>query len=111
MKSRRLGTTGLSVSELCLGTMTFGSFSDEATSLKSLDKSFDHGIDFLDVAEVYPVPPKAEYAGQSELIVGKWLKGRSRDSVVIATKVAGPGGGWFVPPVRGGRTSLDPHHI
>ncbi len=111
MQRRRLGTTGLTVSEICLGTMTFGSHADEAASRKILDKSFDSGIDFLDVAEVYPVPPKPEYAGQSELIVGKWLKDRARDSVVIATKVAGPGGGWFVPPVRGGRTALDAHHI
>jgi aryl-alcohol dehydrogenase-like predicted oxidoreductase len=63
------------------------------------------------VAEVYPVPPKPEYAGQSELILGKWLAGRPRDSFVIATKVAGPGGDWFIPPVRGRRTSLDAHHI
>ena len=111
MQRRRLGTTGLTVSEICLGTMTFGSQADEAASLKILDKSFDSGIDFLDVAEVYPVPPKPEYAGQSELIIGKWLKDRKRDSLVIATKVAGPGGGWFVPPVREGRTSLDAHHI
>jgi aryl-alcohol dehydrogenase-like predicted oxidoreductase len=111
MQRRRLGTTGLTVSEICLGTMTFGSHADEAASLKILNQAFDSGIDFLDVAEVYPVPPKAEYAGESERIVGKWLKDRKRDSVVIATKVAGPGGGWFVPPVREGRTSLDAHHI
>jgi len=91
--------------------MTFASHADEATSLRILDRAADAGVDFLDVAEVYPVPPKPEYAGQSEVIIGKWLAGRSRDSVVIATKVAGPGGGWFVPPVRGGRTSLDAHHI
>jgi aryl-alcohol dehydrogenase-like predicted oxidoreductase len=111
MKRRQLGSTGLTVSEICLGTMTFGSHADEGASLRILDKAFDAGIDFLDVAEVYPVPPKPEYAGQSEVIIGKWLKGKPRDSIVIATKVAGPGGGWFVPPVRGGRTSLDPHHI
>jgi aryl-alcohol dehydrogenase-like predicted oxidoreductase len=111
MRQRRLGTTGLTVSEICLGTMTFGSQADEAASLKILDQAFDSGVDFLDVAEVYPVPPKPEYAGESERIVGKWLKNRSRGSVVIATKVAGPGGGWFVPPVREGRTSLDAHHI
>jgi len=111
MQRRRLGTTGLTVSEICLGTMTFASHADEATSLQILDHAFEAGIDFLDVAEVYPVPPKPEYAGQSEVIIGKWLKDRPRDSVVIATKVAGPGGGWFVPPVRGGRTALDAHHI
>jgi hypothetical protein len=91
--------------------MTFGSQADEAESLRILHKSFDAGIDFLDVAEVYPVPPRPEYAGESERIVGKWLAGKPRDSVIVATKVAGPGGGWFVPPVRGGRTSLDHHHI
>jgi len=111
MQRRRLGTTGLTVSEICLGTMTFGNHADEAASLKILDKAFGSGIDFLDVAEVYPVPPKPELAGRSETIIGKWLKDRSRDDVIIATKVAGPGGGWFVPPVRGGRTALDPHHI
>ncbi|MDB4975253.1 MAG: aldo/keto reductase [Myxococcaceae bacterium] len=111
MKQRRLGTTGLTVSEICLGTMTFGSQADEAESRRILDQSFAAGVDFLDVAEVYPVPPRAEWAGQSELIVGKWLSERPRDSVIVATKVAGPGGGWFVPPVRGGRTSLDAHHI
>jgi aryl-alcohol dehydrogenase-like predicted oxidoreductase len=111
MQQRRLGASGLTVSEICLGTMTFGAQADEATSLQILDRAFDGGIDFLDLAEVYPVPPRAEYAGTSERIVGKWLKGRARDSVVIATKVAGPSGGWFVPPVRAGRTALDPHHI
>jgi aryl-alcohol dehydrogenase-like predicted oxidoreductase len=111
MKRRRLGTTGLTVSEICLGTMTFGSMADEATSLRILDKSFEAGVDFLDVAEIYPVPPKAEWAGRSEAILGKWLEGRSRDSVIIATKIAGPDGGWFVPPVRGGRGALDAHHI
>lgn len=111
MQRRRLGTTGLTVSEICLGTMTFGAQADEATSLRILDKSFDGGIDFLDVAEVYPVPPRPEYAGRSESIVGKWLAGRPRDSVVVATKVAGPGGSWFVPAVRSGRTALDAHNI
>ena len=111
MKQRRLGTTGLNVSEICLGTMTFGSQADEATSRRILDKSFAAGVDFLDVAEVYPVPPRIEWAGQSELIVGRWLSERPRDSVIIATKVAGPGSGWFLPVVRGGRTSLDAHHI
>jgi len=111
VKRRRLGKTGLTVSEICLGTMTFGNMADEAASLAILDKAFGSGIDFLDAAELYPVPPNAEWAGRTERIVGKWLKGRARDSVGVATKVAGPGGGWFVPPVRGGRTALDRHHI
>jgi aryl-alcohol dehydrogenase-like predicted oxidoreductase len=111
MKRRRIGKTGLTVSEICLGTMTFGAQADEATSLRILDRAWESGVDFLDVAEIYPVPPLAEWAGRSEEIVGKWLKTKPRDQVVIATKVAGPGGGWFVPPVRGGRTALDAHHI
>ena len=111
MKRRRLGRSGLVVSEVCLGTMTFGNMADERESLAILDQAFAGGIDFLDVAEIYPVPPNPEHAGRSEQIVGKWLAGRQRDSVIVATKVAGPGGGWFVPPVRGGRTALDGHHI
>lgn len=111
MKQRLLGRTGISVSEICLGTMTFGSMADESASLRCLDQAFDAGVDFIDVAEVYPVPPDLSYAGSSEQICGKWLANRSRDSVVVATKVAGPGGGWFRGPVRSGRTALDRHHI
>jgi len=111
MKRRRLGRSGLLVSEVCLGTMTFGSMADEATSLRILDAAFDAGVDFLDVAEVYPVPPDARTAGASEEIVGRWLAGRPRDSVLVATKVAGPGGGWFPAVVRSGHTALDRHSI
>ena len=83
MKQRTLGRTGLTVSEICLGTMTFGSMADEATSLRCLDKAFDDGVDFIDIAEVYPVPPDPSYAGASENICGKWLAGKPRDSVVL----------------------------
>lgn len=111
MKTRRLGRSGLVVSEICMGTMTFGVQADEAESHAILDKAFDAGVNFLDVAEVYPVPPNPAYAGKSEEIVGRWLKGRPRESVIVATKVAGPSGGWFVAPVRSGNTSLDRHSI
>ncbi len=111
MKQRRLGRSGLVVSEICLGTMTFGSMADERTSLAILDRAFDAGVDFLDVAEVYPVPPDKKWAGHSETIVGQWLTTKRRDAVVVATKVAGPGGGWFQSPVRSGRTGLDRHSI
>ena len=111
MKQRRLGRTGLRVPEIGFGTMTFGSMADEATSLAILDKGFDAGLYFLDIAEVYPVPPDPRWAGQTEAIVGKWLQGRRRDEVMIATKVAGAGGGWFQAPVRGGHTALDRHSI
>jgi aryl-alcohol dehydrogenase-like predicted oxidoreductase len=111
MKRRRLGRTGLVVSEICLGTMTFGNQADERTSLAILDRAYDAGVDFMDAAEVYPVPPDPKYAGRTEEICGKWLAGKPRDSVIFATKVAGPGQGWFLAPVRSGKTALDRHHI
>lgn len=111
MKSRRLGKTGLTVSEICLGTMTFGSMADEAASRAILDKAFDAGVDFYDTAEVYPVPPMEDYAGRTEEIVGRWLSGKKRDAIVLATKVAGPSGGWFKTPQRSGKGTLDRHHI
>ncbi len=76
-----------------------------------MDKAYDAGINFFDTAEVYPVPPRAETAGITEEIVGEWLQGKSRDSLIIATKVAGAASGWFVPPIRAGLTAIDAHHI
>jgi aryl-alcohol dehydrogenase-like predicted oxidoreductase len=111
MKKRRLGKTSMVVSEIGLGTMTFGSTCDEATAFKIMDKAFDSGIDFFDTAEVYPVPPDEKYVHRTEEILGKWLKNRRRDSIIIATKVCGPGHGWFSPPVRSGKTTLDRHNI
>ncbi len=111
MKSRRLGRTGLVVSEICMGTMTFGSMADEKTSHAILDRAAELGIDFLDVAEIYPVPPRPDWAGRSEEIVGSWLKQKPRADFFVATKVAGPSGGWFRAPVGRGQTSLDRHHI
>ena len=94
-----------------MGTMTFGTMADEATSLAILDRAFDAGVDFVDVAETYPVPPDPKTAGRSEEICGKWLQQRPRDSVILATKVCGPGGGWFQTPVRAGKTGLDRHNV
>ena len=112
MKTRRLGKTGLVVSEICLGTMTFGSFADEKESHAMLDFADSKGVDFLDVAEIYPVPPDEKWAGRSEEIVGKWLEKRGRrETVFVATKIAGPSGGWFRAAVRGGRTALDRHNV
>ena len=91
--------------------MTFGEQADEATSFAIMDRAFDAGINFFDVAELYPVPPSAEKFGVTEAIVGKWLAGKPRESLVIATKVTGPAHGWFVPPVRHGMTALDRHQI
>jgi 1-deoxyxylulose-5-phosphate synthase len=85
MNQRRLGRTGLKVSEICLGTMTFGHQCDETTSFAILKKAADHGVTFLDTADVYPVPPSAETAGRTEEIVGNWLKGQRR-RFILATK-------------------------
>jgi aryl-alcohol dehydrogenase-like predicted oxidoreductase len=85
MQIRRLGRTGLKVTEVCLGTMTFGHQCDEKTSFAILDKAASHGVTFLDTADVYPVPPTPETAGRSEDIIGKWLQGK-RDRFVLATK-------------------------
>jgi len=106
-----LGRTGLFVSEIGMGTMTFGSMADEVTSLAILDRAYDAGVDFLDAAEIYPVPPERSTAGRSEEICGKWLAGKPRDALLIASKVAGPTGGWFQGPVRYGKTGLDRHNI
>ncbi len=111
MKRRRIGRSSLVVSEIALGTMTFGSTCSESESLRILDRAVDAGIDFFDTAEIYPVPPDASYVHRSEEILGRWLVARPRESVFIATKFCGPGHGWFVPPVRSGRTAIDRHHI
>ena len=111
MKSRRLGKSAIVVSDICMGTMTFGSQADEATSLRILDRSFDAGITFYDTAESYPVPPDIKYIGRTEEIVGKWLKTTDRDAIILATKVAGPSHGWIRSPLRNGHTALDRRHI
>src|SRR5881392_3664262 len=85
MKMHRMGRTGLKVSEICLGTMTFGHQCDEPTSFAILDKAAEHGVTFLDTADVYPVPPSPETAGRTEEIVGRWLQGQRR-RFVLATK-------------------------
>jgi aryl-alcohol dehydrogenase (NADP+) len=88
MQHTRLGRTGLKVSRLCLGTMTFGYQCDEATSFAILDAAADAGITFMDSADVYPIGAPRELVGSTEEIVGKWLRGR-RDRFVLATKCFG----------------------
>ncbi len=85
MKSKRLGRTGLRVSEVCLGTMTFGRQADEVTSFKIMDTAAEGGVNFFDTADVYPIPVTEETKGRTEEIVGKWLKGK-RDKFILATK-------------------------
>lgn len=111
MEYRYIGKSGLRVTPICMGTMSFGSWSDKEESFKILNKAYDRGINFYDTAEVYPVPPTAETVGATEYIFGEWIKTKPRDSLIIATKVAGASSGWFVPPIRSGLTAIDRHHI
>src|SRR5690554_7937274 len=91
MQTRPLGTTGIEVSRLCLGTMTFGEQNSEAEAHEQLDRAVAFGINFIDTAEMYPVPPRAETQGRTETYIGNWLKARgSRDDEIIASKIAGP---------------------
>ena len=103
MRHRVLLGTALRVSEVCLGTMTFGEQNSEAEAHEQLDYALGEGINFIDTAEMYPVPPNATTQGRTERYVGSWLARRNRDELVVATKVAGPGRrDW----IRGGRTDL-----
>src|SRR5271166_2706816 len=90
MQKRPLGRTGLAVSEVCLGTMTFGQQTSEAEAFAQMDYAVAQGINFFDTAELYSIPPRAETYGATEKIIGAWLKSRGgRDDLVLATKVAG----------------------
>jgi len=111
MEYRYIGKSGLRVTPICLGTMTFGSFTDKKESFRIMDKAYDKGINFFDTAELYPVPPEEKYAGLTEKIVGEWLQTKPRDSIILASKVAGAANGWFVPPIRHGLTAVDRFHI
>jgi aryl-alcohol dehydrogenase-like predicted oxidoreductase len=111
MNYRYIGRTGLRVSPICLGTMTFGTQADKKEAFKIMDKAYDRGINFFDTAELYPVPPKSSYAGLTEQWVGEWLQTKPRDAIILATKVAGAANGWFVPPIRNGLTAIDSFHI
>jgi aryl-alcohol dehydrogenase-like predicted oxidoreductase len=91
MKYNRLGQSELRVSEICLGTMTFGEQNTAAEAHEQLDLAVERGINFIDAAEMYPVPARAETQGRTESILGDWLARRNRDSVIVATKIAGQG--------------------
>tara|TARA_R110001599_G_scaffold353870_1_gene601326 strand:- start:113511 stop:114527 length:1017 start_codon:yes stop_codon:yes gene_type:complete len=111
MRKNRLGRSAIVVSDICMGTMTFGNQSDESESFRIMDMAYDAGVDFYDTAEMYPVPPDAKYVGATEEIVGRWLKTKDRDSIILASKVAGPSHGWLAAPLRASKTGLDRHHI
>jgi aryl-alcohol dehydrogenase-like predicted oxidoreductase len=92
MEYREFGRTGIKVSVLCLGTMTFGEQNSERDGHAQLDYAAAQGINFVDASEIYPIPPKPETQGRTESIIGTWLASRkNRDKTIVATKVAGRG--------------------
>jgi len=92
METRTLGRTDLKVSAICLGTMTWGEQNSEAQAHEQMDYALAQGVNFFDVAEMYPVPPKPETQGRTEQYIGTWFKARGkRHEVVLATKITGPG--------------------
>lgn len=99
LEKRKLGRTELKVTSICLGTMTWGEQNTEAEGHEQLDYAIGYGINFIDTAELYSIPPKAETQGSTETIIGTWLKARGgRDKLIIASKVVGRSNfGWFRP--------------
>ncbi|MFZ5462215.1 MAG: NADP(H)-dependent aldo-keto reductase [Pseudomonadota bacterium] len=109
MKRNTLGRSDLEVSRVCLGTMTFGQQTSEAEAHAQLDYAAERGVNFIDAAEMYPVPARADTYGRTEEIVGNWLARQPRDKFIIATKIAGPARNlkW----IRGGPPALDRANI
>ena len=93
MKLNKLGASGLQVSEICLGTMTWGEQNTESEAHAQVEWALARGINFIDTAEMYPIPPKRETQGSTERILGSWLgKNKAkRAGIVLASKIAGPG--------------------
>ena len=106
---RPLGRSALVVPDVCLGTMTFGEQTAQQDAHAQLDYALAAGVNFIDTAEMYAVPPRAETCGASETIVGHWLKRQARDKILVATKVAGPSRNldW----IRGGPLAMDRANI
>lgn len=109
MEYRNLGLSDLKVSAICLGTMTFGDQNTEAQGHQQLDYALAQGINFIDTAEMYPVPPKADTFTRTESIIGTWLKHQPRDKVILASKVSG--GNRKLDWIRGGPTAVDRDNI
>ena len=104
MKFKKLGTTNLDVSLICLGTMTWGTQNTEKEAFEQMDYSVEEGINFFDTAELYSVPPNSDSYGKTEVMIGNWFeKRKNRKKIILATKVAGPGCNW----IRGGGNNFD----
>jgi aryl-alcohol dehydrogenase (NADP+) len=105
MQYKQLSESDLKVSEICLGTMTFGQQNTIEDAHQQLDYAVAQGVNFIDTAEMYPVPTRAETYGSTESYIGEWLKHQQRDQLIIATKIAGPGRGFKW--VRDGAKAID----
>lgn len=111
MQYKHLGSSDIQVSAICLGTMTFGEQNSQVEGHHQLDLAIEYGINFIDTAELYAIPPKAETYGRTEEIIGTWLTQRGRrDDLVIASKIAGAGEDW-IPHIRDGKTRFNTEHI
>ena len=85
----KLGTSDLHVSQICIGTMTFGEQTNKEEAFKILDYAYENGINFIDTAEMYPIYPKKETQGLTEIIIGNWIKEKkNRDKIILATKIS-----------------------
>lgn len=102
MRKRKLGKSSLFVSELALGSINFGGKVDKSSATKILDFVYEKGINLVDTSEVYPTPFSESSYGKTEKIIGKWIKNKNRDSIVISTKAAGPGE--FISWIRDGKS-------
>ena len=110
MKYKQLGNTDISVSEICLGTMTWGEQNTQQEAFEQMDYALDAGINFFDTAEMYPVPPMEETYGATETIIGNWLqKHNNRDKIILASKVASRAD--WLPYIRNGKNCLDKKNI
>ena len=108
MKFRKLGTTDIDVSLICLGTMTWGTQNTEKDAFEQMDYAVSQGINFFDTAEIYSVPPTSDSYGKTEVMIGNWFeKRKNRDKIILASKVAGPGCGW----IRDGGNNFDEKRI
>ena len=108
MKFRKLGTTNVDVSVICLGTMTWGEQNTQKEAFEQMDYACEMGVNFFDTAELYPVPPGAKTYGRTEQMIGNWFKEKkNREKIVLATKVAGPRCNW----IRGGENNFNEKNI
>ena len=108
MKFKKLGNTNLSVSLICLGTMTWGEQNNQKEAFEQMNYAFDQGVNFFDTAEMYAIPPKEKTFGKTESIIGNWFKEKkNREKIILATKISGPG----LPWIRGGDLNYTKENI